>query len=853
MAAGRIVISEFAPARDRNDALVAGAKMYVYTNGTTTLASIYTSAALTTALANPVVANSSGQFAQVWADATLTYTVSITGPNGESIGNPSVFDDYSPSTNFAVMDVEEYKAPVRVASTANITIASALINGSTIDGVTVATGDRVLLKDQSTGSQNGIYVVVASGAASRSGDADISADVTSGMTMFVSEGTANGGATFTLTTANTITLGTTALTFSRYSGILPVVNGGTGSDTEAGARTNLAVVGTAELAASTGAALVGSIQSGTSAEARTVQAKQRDILDVRDFGVVGTGDEGAKIQAALTEAGSSGKELVWPGGSYSTSVALLVGAVKIRFTGPVTLTYTGSHAEYVLAIVCAGVAASIIGWLVIDADSKANMGVMITNNSATRVDLQLGDIEARNCRMLSGNAFNAGAGGVTIRGNFDQVLFDRLYAKTVSRAAGTGSISNFGSLGVEIGRTGGYAARRVVGRFIGAETVTTDDAPGVAACVDCDGVSIFQNDEEGASCTVEIASVLNGQGRGLKGQLYRTARFGQVRINRSIEGITGGSAEIDLQYGEGCVEQVDIRYSGNADLVHIRGTTCVSGGTSENRTDGYAVFEAANITVRDATTGTATINQVLALANGSASTANLLHSVRNVTLIGRAAANLVNIGQNGSSSTGNYLLSINGFIGSLSNSLIVCNGSPPKLRAHVSAVWNTGSEIPAIKRSDAVSLGNTFGRLHDGGGNIGVKRQTGSTDTPGLFNEAITLGGFTNSSEVIGDSILFAGIIAAGTTTELPAFGAVSGSARFWAGSPDFGAVGEYTTPPSSNTITTVQSSSGTTVGSGGVDPGGADLNLWKSSTGTRLTLKNASGSGRYYVVKTLG
>jgi hypothetical protein len=145
MAAGRIVISEFAPARDRNDALVAGAKMFVYTNGTTTLASIYTSAALTTALANPVVANSSGQFAQVWADASLLYTVSITGPNGESIGNPSVFDDYSPSTNFAVSQVEEYKAPVRVASTANITIASALINGSTIDGVVVATGDRVLL------------------------------------------------------------------------------------------------------------------------------------------------------------------------------------------------------------------------------------------------------------------------------------------------------------------------------------------------------------------------------------------------------------------------------------------------------------------------------------------------------------------------------------------------------------------------------------------------------------------------------------------------------------------------------------------------------------------------------------
>jgi hypothetical protein len=336
MAAGRIVISEFAPARDRNDALVAGAKMFVYTNGTTTLASIYTSAALTTALANPVVANSSGQFAQVWADASLIYTVSITGPNGESIGNPSVFDDYSPSTNFAVSQVEEYKAPVRVASTANITIASALINGSTIDGVVVATGDRVLLKDQSTGSQNGIYVVVASGAAMRAGDADTSAKVLSGMTMFVSEGTANGGAVFTLTTANPIVLGTTALVFSRYAGIgiLPIANGGTGSATADGALTNFGgtTVGKAVFTAANAAAA----RTATGTVIGTdVQAYDPDLTTWAGI-TPGTG-----VGTALAiNVGSAGAFTTFNGAGGTPSSMTLTNATGLPIAGLVSSTST---------------------------------------------------------------------------------------------------------------------------------------------------------------------------------------------------------------------------------------------------------------------------------------------------------------------------------------------------------------------------------------------------------------------------------------------------------------------------------------------------------------------------------
>ncbi|MGL4300053.1 MAG: hypothetical protein ACRCW4_13365, partial [Candidatus Neomicrothrix subdominans] len=101
------------------------------------------------------------------------------------------------------------KDSVRAATTANITLSAP----QTIDGVSVIAGDRVLVKNQTTASQNGIYVVAA-GAWTRALDADTAADIKGAM-VWVEEGTTHADQAWLLTTDN-ITLGTTSLTFSQF-------------------------------------------------------------------------------------------------------------------------------------------------------------------------------------------------------------------------------------------------------------------------------------------------------------------------------------------------------------------------------------------------------------------------------------------------------------------------------------------------------------------------------------------------------------------------------------------------------------------------------------------------------------
>ena len=119
----------------------------------------------------------------------------------------------------------DWKASVRVATTAAVTLATALENGDTLDGVTLATGDRVLVKNQTDATENGLYVVAASGAPTRSSDADTAAEITASFAVFVEEGTVNSDSGWTLTNNGTITVGTSELSFTQFTGLGQITAG----------------------------------------------------------------------------------------------------------------------------------------------------------------------------------------------------------------------------------------------------------------------------------------------------------------------------------------------------------------------------------------------------------------------------------------------------------------------------------------------------------------------------------------------------------------------------------------------------------------------------------------------------
>jgi hypothetical protein len=200
-------------------------------------------AATTSAELAGVISDETGSGSLVFATApTLSGALASADPTADlGLATKQYVDAVTASINF--------HAPVQRATTAALT--GTYNNGSSsgvgatftltatgrlsIDGGNVSTNDRVLLKDQASQIQNGIYIVTNQGGAgvsavlTRATDYDTTTEVTNGDIVFTIAGTQNTGVTFVNTSTNPVTIGTTAITFSTYtSASLPTQTGNSG-------------------------------------------------------------------------------------------------------------------------------------------------------------------------------------------------------------------------------------------------------------------------------------------------------------------------------------------------------------------------------------------------------------------------------------------------------------------------------------------------------------------------------------------------------------------------------------------------------------------------------------------------
>lgn len=200
---------------------------------------------------------------------------------------PIFMDGEDVTSAESLLNKVDFKESVRLASTGSNLPLSGLAD---IDGETPVAGNRILVKDQTLGEDNGVYIA-ATGAWSRASDFDEDAEVTSGASVFVSEGTANDGDVWTLGTADPIIVGTTVQVWIKTAGSSLILHGPTHVST-----------GTDAIPGATGA--VGGLMSAgdkTKLDAIEPLAKDDQDADEVPFDNTTSGLAASDVQAALDE------------------------------------------------------------------------------------------------------------------------------------------------------------------------------------------------------------------------------------------------------------------------------------------------------------------------------------------------------------------------------------------------------------------------------------------------------------------------------------------------------------------------------------------------------------------------
>lgn len=269
-------------------------------------------------------------------DFIVNYTQTINADDSDSLGGTAAANYALKSYVDSALAGLSWKQACRVATTANGTLSTAFANGQTVDGVTLATGNRILIKNQSSASENGIYTVNASGAPTRATDADSGSELVNAA-VYISEGTANADKQYVCTTNATITLGSTSITFTEFSS-------GSYTDEQAqdaiGAMVDSSLVYTDATPLLQRAALTGDVTAAAGSNSTTIANDAVTTVKINNAAVTLAKINNASANDKLLGSGNSGS-----GASY-TEITL---GSNLSMSGTTLNASPGTLTEYTSA------------------------------------------------------------------------------------------------------------------------------------------------------------------------------------------------------------------------------------------------------------------------------------------------------------------------------------------------------------------------------------------------------------------------------------------------------------------------------------------------------------------------
>lgn len=613
-----------------------------------------------------------------------------------------------------------------------------------------------------------------------------------------------------------------------------------------------------QLAASGGSELVGFLQAGTNAIARTAQAKMRESVTSSDFNTL--------ADAITYWAANGGRLVINQDYTLTSAITANLTASKsyiLECDRERTITYDGSSVLAVLRINGANNTPLMVSpLLTIDAANKANSALWVNYETVTgsnRAKIDIGGTY-KNARRETGLTFRD-AVPISVTGGFIDLHMHDVRAINSTRAAGSGTPGSTGNIGIGVYV---WCPKILIEDFY-IENVNSDDLPSSANRSDLDGLLLFQDPQETSftPAVIQRGTIVEAAIRAIKAFAPAGGvHISNITVIRSIVGGFNGSDDIDVQSGDGIVENIKFYYSGDA---NTKETTPIDIGANGARTVDYAFHPTIvrNVIINDKT-GVAKRQIVGTFSNFTDNdTRQIL--IENVVDTGTAEV-VTYIGALGINGGGRATLRVRDMDCNVTVGFTKSEDDLSNLYVEATGLRNRGSSVPAITNNSGVQRSNltlNWGQFWSDESLVGFHRDTGAwPQATGFLNGFRGPGGGAESACPAGKSTA-SGRVDTGTVTQaenttviLPAVGmydSTGGNYSFnfyWA---NRNGAGRFVTTAGSTAITTLEAmSSGDAldINSTGAAASVTNPEIYKGADGRlRMWLPTGTGTRQWRIV----